>query len=169
VVQAHQSTRQALRGFRCGTREAVQAFRNSTAWPELLGPSGCWPDAVRPKLLKRELQWHDAKALTMAPSVGAYKAAILAPEEVRNTLKSVAPESLAARIASLEISPMARLVDALPAVKRTASRFKHPRRAELKFERGECAGAVFDLAVTPETLDRALALADTRLYVGLDV
>ena len=114
----------------------------------------------RPKLPKREPQWYDKSALTVAPSAGAYAAAILSSEE---TLKSADPESVPARIASLVISPTTSMLEALPAVKRTALWEKHPQRAELKFERGERTGVVFDLEVTPPALDRALLLADTLL------
>jgi hypothetical protein len=117
----------------------------------------------RPKLPKRDPQWHDDNALTVAPSVGAYSATILSSEEAQETLKSAAPESVPARITSLVITSITSIVDALPAVKRTAVRAKHPRRSELIFERGERSGSIVELVVTPEVLDRALLLADTLL------
>src|SRR3984885_7224056 len=58
----------------------------------------------RPKLPKRDPQWRDDNALTVAPSVGAYSATILSSEEAQETLKSAAPESVPARIASLVIT-----------------------------------------------------------------
>jgi len=123
----------------------------------------------RPKLPKRETQWHDNDALTVAPSIGAYSATILSSEEAQETLQSAAPESLPARIASLTITSAAKITDALPAVKRTATRAKHPQRAELTFERGERSGAIVDVDVTSEALDRALLLADKVLRAAADL
>jgi hypothetical protein len=120
----------------------------------------------RPKLPKREAQWGDDSALTVAPSVGAYSATILASEVAQEALQSAAPESVPARIAALTIVPSTSLLEALPAVKRTAIRAKHPRRSELTFARGEKSGAVVALDVTPEVLDRALLLADSLLRAG---
>jgi hypothetical protein len=120
----------------------------------------------RPKLPKREPQWGDDSALTVAPSVGAYSATILASEVAQEALQSAAPESVPARIAALVLQPTASVLEALPAVKRTAVRARHPRRSELKFERGEKSGPVVALDVTPEVLDRAVLLADTLLRAG---
>jgi hypothetical protein len=117
----------------------------------------------RPKLPKREAQWGDDSALTVAPSVRAYSATILASEVAQEALQSAAPESVPARIAALTIVPSASVLETVPAVKRTAVRTKHPRRSELTFVRGEKSGAIFALEVSAEVLDRALLLADTLL------
>src|ERR1700733_1540742 len=117
----------------------------------------------RPKLPKRDPQWRDQNALTVAPSVGAYSATILASEEAQETLKSAAPESVPARIAELSIVPTTAILEALAPVKRTAFHAKHPRRSLLTFERGEKNGPVVALDVTIEALDRALLFADTVL------
>ncbi len=79
----------------------------------------------RPKLPKREPKWHGDNTVTVAPSVGAYRATILSSEQAQETLRSASPESLAARIASLTITPTPSIVSTLPAVKRTALRAKH--------------------------------------------
>ena len=123
----------------------------------------------RPKLPKREPQWHDKSALTVAPSVGAYKATILSSEAARETLQSAVPESAPARIAALAIISTGSILDAVPAVKRAARHAKHPRRSELKFERGERAGPIVELIVTPAALDRALLLADTLLRAASEL
>lgn len=117
----------------------------------------------RPKLPKREPQWHDDSALRVAPSAGAYGATILSSENTQETLTSAAPDSVPARIAALTITSTTSILDALPAVKRTAVRTKHPLRSELTFERGERTGAAIDVRVTQEVLERALLLADTML------
>jgi hypothetical protein len=117
----------------------------------------------RPKLPKREPQWHDDNALTVAPSVGAYSATILSSEEAQETLKFAAAESVPARIATLTLTATAAVIDALPAVKRTAVRGKYSQRSELVFERGERSGAIIDLDVSQEVLERALLLADKLL------
>ena len=117
----------------------------------------------RPKLPKREPQWHDGDALTVAPSVGAYSATILSSEEAQETLKSAAAESVPARIATLSVTATATVIDALPAVKRTAVRAKYSQRSGLVFERGERSGAIIDLDASQEVLERALLLADKLL------
>ena len=55
------------------------------------------------------------------------------------------------------------LTAACDLVKRTARHLKHPRRAELKFTRGEAHGPILRLHVAPASLDRALLLADSFL------
>jgi hypothetical protein len=55
------------------------------------------------------------------------------------------------------------LTSACDLVKRTARHLKHPRRAELKFTRGEAHGPILRLHVAPASLDRALLLADSFL------
>ena len=111
----------------------------------------------RPKLKDREPQGRDQGALSLAPSVGAY------PVQKGLTAEDETSESVPVRIAALAITPTASIVDALPVVKRTAVREKHPRRSELSFERGEKTGSVVALEVTPAVSDRALLLADTLL------
>ena len=61
------------------------------------------------------------------------------------------------------------LADACDLVKRTARHYKHPRRGELKFTRGEAQGAILHLAVSPDTLDRALLFADTFLKAAAEL
>jgi hypothetical protein len=124
---------------------------------------GCWARVEagqtphRQKLKDREPQWRDQAALRLAPSVGAY------PVQRASIGEGEARESLPARIAAVSITPTASIVHALPVVKRTAVREKHPRRSELSFERGEKTGSIVTLEVSPATLDRALLLADTLL------
>lgn len=109
----------------------------------------------RPTLPKREAQWHDESALTVAPSV-------VAKEEVRS-VDHEGTLTVAARIAALTIVPSASIVDALPPIKRTAMSAKHPRRSELTFERGERTGPLVEMQVTSDAIERALLLADTLL------
>ena len=61
------------------------------------------------------------------------------------------------------------LADACDLVKRTARHYKHPRRAELKFSRGEAHGPILHLALSPDTLDRALLFADTFLKAAAEL
>jgi len=61
-------------------------------------------------------------------------------EEAQELLTSAAPESTPARIAAVSIVGVRSLLETLPAVKRTASNAKHPRRSELTFEHGERGG-----------------------------
>jgi len=117
----------------------------------------------RPKLPKREPQWGDDGALTLAPTVSAHSATLLSSREAQETLETAAPETVAARIAALSIVRSTSVLDALQSVRRTAMRAKHPRRAELTFDRGERGGPIFAIDVTPEALDRALLLADSIL------
>ena len=60
------------------------------------------------------------------------------------------------------------LTQASDLVKRTARHYKHPRRAELKFTRGEAHGPILRLHVSPASLDRALLLADTFLRAATE-
>ena len=118
----------------------------------------------RPKLPKREAQWHDDSALTVAPSVGAYRGArdpIV--EDEPGSANCEGHETVASRIAALTIVPGASIVDALPAIKRTALRSKHPLRSQLTFGRGEKTGPLVEMQVTSEALERALLLAETLL------
>jgi hypothetical protein len=117
----------------------------------------------RPQLPKREDQWGDQNALTVAPSVGAYSSTILASEEAQESLKTASPESVPARIAALSITPAVTIGDVLAPVKRTAARARHPKRSELTFERGERTGPIVAVDVTDEALERALLLADSVL------
>ena len=48
-------------------------------------------------LPKREDQWGDQNALTVAPSVGAYSSTILSSEEAQERLKTASPESVPAQ------------------------------------------------------------------------
>lgn len=117
----------------------------------------------RPKLPKREPQRHDDDALTLAPSQGAYSATILSSAEAQEALRTAAPETVPARIAETTIVRATSILDALPAIRRTAVRERHPRRSELAFARGERGGPILALNVTAEALDRALLLADSVL------
>jgi|GEM_PF-300908 len=117
----------------------------------------------RPKLPKRQPQWHDDSALTLAPSVGAYSATIVSSREAQETLKTAAPETVPARVAALSVARSTSILDALPAVRRTAIRAKHPRRSELTLARGERGGPILAINVTDKALDRALLLADSVL------
>jgi hypothetical protein len=121
----------------------------------------------RPKLPKREAHWHDDSALTVAPSIGAYRGA-LDPTvgEEPGSVDHERKESIAARIAALTIVPSASIADALPPIKRTALRAKHPHRSQLTFERGEKAGPLIEMQVTSDALERALLLADTLLHAA---
>jgi hypothetical protein len=117
----------------------------------------------RPKLPKREPQWHDDNALTVAPSVGADQGALSPLAAEAGLTQQEGTETLAARIAALTIVASASIREALPPIKRTAMRSKHPRRSELTFERGEKTGPLVEMQVTSDTLDRALLLADTLM------
>jgi hypothetical protein len=118
----------------------------------------------RPKLPKREAQWHDATALKLAPSVGAYRGALApAVDGEGGSANPEGKETVAARIAALTIVRGASIVDALPPIKRTAMRLKHPLRSQLVFGRGERAGSLIEMQVTGDALERALLLADTLL------
>ena len=104
----------------------------------------------RPQLPKREDQWDDQNALTVAPSVGAYSSTILSSEEAQERLKTASPQSVPARIAALSIKRAVTFGDVLAPVKRTAARARHPKRSELTFERGERTGPIVALDVTDE-------------------
>lgn len=63
----------------------------------------------------------------------------------------------------LSTSPTADLDSASSLVKRTARHYRHPRRAELEFPRGESHGPILRLHVSPDSLERALLVADRFL------
>jgi hypothetical protein len=109
---------------------------------------------ARPKLPAREPQWRDRFALTLARFPHAPMPA--SPDEE-------GADPMARQIASLAVSPAASVLEILPAVKRTAVRLKHPRRADLHFDRGERNGPLVPIEVTPEALERARQLADQLL------
>jgi hypothetical protein len=54
-------------------------------------------------------------------------------------------------------------------VKRTAGHYKHPQRADLTFTRGETAGLIIGLDVSPDTLERPLRFADTLLRAAAEL
>jgi len=108
----------------------------------------------RPKLPAREADWRDRRALTLARIPHSSMPA--SPDEE-------GADPVVRQIASLAVEPAASFPEILPAVKRTAVRLKHPRRAELTFDRGERSGALVPIEVTPEALERALLLADQLL------
>ena len=68
----------------------------------------------RPSLPKRDAQWGDQEALTVAPSLGTYTATLLSSEEAKETLESTAPESVPARIAAVSITPAVTISTRLP-------------------------------------------------------
>jgi hypothetical protein len=109
--------------------------------------------SARPKLPAREPEWRDHLALTLARS---HWSMAVAPEED-------GADPVVRRIAALAVGRCANFLETLPPVKRTAIRLKHPRRAELHFDRGERSGPVVPIEVTPEALERALLLADQLL------
>jgi hypothetical protein len=117
----------------------------------------------RPRLPKREEKWSDQKALTVAPSIGAYTSALVAREVLDAGSSPSGAKSIPTQIQELVIVPSTSILEALPPIKRTALRRKHAERSRFTFERGEKTGAVVDLAVTGAVLDRALLLADTLL------
>ena len=65
-------------------------------------------------------------------------------------------------------TPHHSLQDCSGLVKRTARHYKHPQRAELTFTRGETTGPILHLAVSPDTLNRALLFADTLLRAAAE-
>jgi hypothetical protein len=109
---------------------------------------------ARPKLPAREPQWRDRLALTLARFSHIPMPA--SPDEEN-------ADPVVRRIAALAVVPAAGVLESLPAVKRTAVRLKHPRRAELHFDRGERSGPLIPIDVTPEVLERTLLLADRLL------
>lgn len=116
----------------------------------------------RPKLPKREEQWHDQSALTVGPSqftpVRATTATLTRAPSERSDANAVS-----ARIAALTVEATPTILEALAAVKRTALHRKHPRRSELAFDRGERSGPIIPMSVTERALERALLLADRLL------
>ena len=108
---------------------------------------------ARPKLPAREPEWRDHLALTLARSHWSMS---VAPEEE-------GADPVVRRIAALAVGPRASFLEILPPVKRTAIRLKHPRRAELHFDRGERGGPLVPIEVTPEASERALLVADQLL------
>ena len=99
-----------------------------------------------------------------------------------------------ADLPAVGISATTNLADACDLVKRTARHYKHPRRGELKFTRGRgnsgtesnvpfvqqrqsasnaqkarLTGPILQLAVSPDTLDRALLFADTFLKAAAEL
>jgi hypothetical protein len=116
----------------------------------------------RPKLPKREEQWHDQSALTVGPSqftpVHATAATVTrAPSE------SPDANAVSARISALVVEGTPTILETLAAVKRTALHRKHPRRCELAFDRGERSGPIIPMSITESALERALLLADRLL------
>ena len=65
-------------------------------------------------------------------------------------------------------APRHALQDCSDLVKRTARHYKHPQRADLTFTRGETTGPILHLAVSPDTLNRALLFADTLLRAAAE-
>lgn len=108
----------------------------------------------RPKLPAREPKWRDRLALTLARFPHAPMPT--SPDEE-------GADPMVRQIASLALEPAPSILEILPAVKRTAVRLKHPRRAELHFDRGERNGHLVPIEVTPKALERALLLADQLL------
>src|SRR5262249_37123100 len=112
----------------------------------------------RPKLPKREPQWGDQQAPTVqAPASDDQTVAV-------GTAVSESLTTIHERItAALPITSPDSIVDCLAAVRRTARQFKHPRRAEFVFDRGEKAGPFVSMDVSEAVLDRACLLADRLL------
>jgi len=75
---------------------------------------------------------------------------------------------LEADLPTVTATPGRTLQDCCDLVKRTARHFKHPQRAELQFTRGETNGPILHLAVSPDTLQRALLFADTLLRAAAE-
>src|SRR6266478_244684 len=127
----------------------------------------------RPKLPNREAKWHDRNALTVAPPQEDPHPCPLSTLSEESSPAGPPPgplspnvergKTIPERIAALAITPTRSILDALPAVRRTALRLKHPQRSELKFQRGEKTGEVVATNVSQEAADRALLLADTLL------
>ena len=116
----------------------------------------------RPVLPKRESQWHDARALTVAPPEGACRAPASVTSGEEGAGGAEATEVLA-RIARYTVIATASLAGCLPAVKRAAMRARHPEQSQLTFERGQRVGPCVAVETTGPALDRALRLADTLL------
>jgi hypothetical protein len=122
----------------------------------------------RPKLPKREEQWHDQSALTVGPSQFTPVKATLA------TLTAVPFENpnanvVPAQIAALALVPAATVLETLAPVKRTALHEKHSRVRDLAFNRGERNGPIIPMSVTESTLERALLLADRLLRAAVSL
>ncbi len=73
-----------------------------------------------------------------------------------------------ADLPAVTTTPHHSLQDCSGLVKRTARHYKHPQRAELTFTRGETTGPILHLAVSPDTLNRALLFADTLLRAAAE-
>jgi hypothetical protein len=113
----------------------------------------------RPKLPKREGQWHDQSALTVAPSQ-------FMPGEAMASLEvseSQDPNAVTAQIAALAMNSVAAIDETLGAVKRTALHHKLVRRREITFDRGERSGPIVPMLITEGSLERSLLLADRLL------
>ena len=109
---------------------------------------------TRPKLPAREPQYRDHLALTVARFPHAAMPASSDEPDADPVVR---------QIAALAAESAASVLEILPPVKRTAVRLKHPRRAELSFDRNERSGALVPIEGTPEALERALLLADRLL------
>jgi hypothetical protein len=107
----------------------------------------------RPKLPKRAPEWNDQNALTIAPTA----------EPDSREPQGQEFDTVRARIEGLSTAPSASILVALPAVRRTALRLKHPRRSEVTFNRGDRSGPIVLIDVTGDALDRALLFADALL------
>jgi hypothetical protein len=118
--------------------------------------------SYRPKLPKRKEKYHDTQALSLPRSQPVEEAGdttgtgLGLPDDAERL-------GIRARIAAIEVTPSASVVEAHLVVKRTAWHLKHPRRGELTFGRGEKSGCVVPIAVSADALDRALLVADTLL------
>lgn len=112
----------------------------------------------RPKLPKREPQYGDQHALTVQAQEPDDRAAASETPETCESLSTIE-----GRIAALPITSADSIMDCLAAVKRTARQFKHARRAEFVFDRGEKTGPVVSMDVSDAVLDRACVLADRVL------
>jgi hypothetical protein len=123
----------------------------------------------RPRLPEREERWGDTQALTVPPpsSPEAFDNDSAADEnretESTGTRDGENDDALRRRILSLGVRGATSIVEALPAVKRTAQLLKHPRRSALTFARAEKAAPSVAIEVSEPVLDRALLLADTLL------
>jgi hypothetical protein len=116
----------------------------------------------RPKLPKREEQWHDQDALTVGPSQFNPAQAIAATPRSTPS-ESHDPNAVPGRIAALAIEATPTILETLPPVKRTALHQNLTRRSDLTFGRGERSGPTIPMSVTDCALERALLLADRLL------
>jgi hypothetical protein len=117
----------------------------------------------RPKLPKREDQWQDQSALTVGRSTAIPMQATVATLTTALAESLDDPASVSTRIAALDVQTMAKILDTLAPVKRTALHKKHPQRSELTFNRGEKSGPIIPMSVTESELERSLLLADSVL------